>query len=735
MTSEIKVDTISENTSANGVTIDGLTIKDGNIIGDVALAGTTPTFTIGDAGAEDASLIFDGNAVDYYIALDDSADNLIIGSGSTVGSNSLITIDSDGDFTLDSAGDIILDANDDQIIIKDNGTAYGGFNKSSNDFNIFSSIQDGDIIFTGDDGGSGITALTLDMSNGGRANFGNDIGLNDDRGIRFGNSDDLTIFHDGSNSYIRDSGTGNLIIRGSAAIKFEDNNGSETFAIFNDDGAVELYHNNVKKLETSAAGITVTGTATVVDDISISGATPTITLTDTDDNSDCLVYQAAGNLYLETDKNQEASGSFIRLAVDDLDFVHVYNGSTVFNESSRDQDFRIESNGDANCFFIDANNNNIILGNNAGDGLGGKLQVVATDSNAVVAIHRASADTAGAGIYLSSSRGASVGDDTIVQDGDTLGSIAAFGADGTDRNSIAGSINFQVDGTPGGNDMPGRIVFKTTLDGGVTQHERMRINNAGQVLVGASSGDYRFEAYNAVNGQVAKIYNGNNPSSAAPHGLQLGFNFSPDNGTSTFLVCDDGLTGTQVNRLVIYSTGGVFNHDGDYGQISDARIKDNITDANSQWNDIKAIKVRNFEFKDDIAEYGEGEKVQIGVVAQELESVSPKLIKEVAPTAGDIRVASEFGTLWTADDAETKDGEDAVLFTADDQEVIDGERSVGDIKVGATHSKKVGDIKSLTGEQVKGVSYSVLYMKAIKALQEAQTRIETLETKVAALEG
>ena len=123
------------------------------------------------------------------------------------------------------------------------------------------------------------------------------------------------------------------------------------------------------------------------------------------------------------------------------------------------------------------------------------------------------------------------------------------------------------------------------------------------------------------------------------------------------------------------------------------------------------------------------------MVAQELESVSPKLIKEVAPTTGDIRVASEFGTLWTADDAETKDGEDAVLFTADDQEVIDGENSVGDIKVGATHSEKVGDIKSLTGEQVKGVSYSVLYMKAIKALQEAQTRIETLETKVAALEG
>ena len=44
----IKVDTISEVTSANGVAIDGLTIKDGNIVGDVALVGTTPTFTICD---------------------------------------------------------------------------------------------------------------------------------------------------------------------------------------------------------------------------------------------------------------------------------------------------------------------------------------------------------------------------------------------------------------------------------------------------------------------------------------------------------------------------------------------------------------------------------------------------------------------------------------------------------------------------------------------------------------
>ena len=93
MASEIKVDTVSEKTSGSGVTIDGLLIKDGGISGDVSLIGTTPTFTIGDAGAEDAALVFDGNAQDFYIALDDSADDLVIGLGSTVGTNPAVSID------------------------------------------------------------------------------------------------------------------------------------------------------------------------------------------------------------------------------------------------------------------------------------------------------------------------------------------------------------------------------------------------------------------------------------------------------------------------------------------------------------------------------------------------------------------------------------------------------------------------------------------------------------------
>ena len=61
--------------------------------GAVAIQGTTPTLTIGDAGAEDTKIVFDGNAQDYYIGLDDSADDLVIGKGSAVGTTPAIVID------------------------------------------------------------------------------------------------------------------------------------------------------------------------------------------------------------------------------------------------------------------------------------------------------------------------------------------------------------------------------------------------------------------------------------------------------------------------------------------------------------------------------------------------------------------------------------------------------------------------------------------------------------------
>ena len=182
-------------------------------------------------------------------------------------------------------------------------------------------------------------------------------------------------------------------------------------------------------------------------------------------------------------------------------------------------------------------------------------------------------------------------------------------------------------------------------------------------------------------------------SHATPEGIDVMYSAASDAPNSTAYSFND----TGATRFFVNGQGDVENHDNSYGQTSDERIKQNITDANSQWDDIKALKVRNFERKDDVREHGEGKKVQIGVIAQEVESVSPGLVKEHSPSAGDIISSSELGTLYEDGDSLPED-------------------------------KKIGDIKEIK-DQVKKVSYSVLYMKAIKALQEAMARIEALESK------
>ena len=75
------------------------------------------------------------------------------------------------DFTIDAGGDIVLDADGTDIFLKDNGTAFGRFKIDTSDFIIKSEVNNKDIVFRGQDGGSTITALTLDMSDGGNAQF------------------------------------------------------------------------------------------------------------------------------------------------------------------------------------------------------------------------------------------------------------------------------------------------------------------------------------------------------------------------------------------------------------------------------------------------------------------------------------------------------------------------------------------------------------------------------------
>ncbi|QDP60756.1 MAG: putative tail fiber protein [Prokaryotic dsDNA virus sp.] len=96
----------------------------------------------------------------------------ITGDGSNA---TTLTESGSGDFTIDVAGDLSLDADGGDILFKDAGTTIGTFSNSSTDFVIQSNVSDKDIIFKGNDDGSTITALTLDMSAGGNATFAGDV--------------------------------------------------------------------------------------------------------------------------------------------------------------------------------------------------------------------------------------------------------------------------------------------------------------------------------------------------------------------------------------------------------------------------------------------------------------------------------------------------------------------------------------------------------------------------------
>jgi len=128
-------------------------------------------------------------------------------------------------------------------------------------------------------------------------------------------------------------------------------------------------------------------------------------------------------------------------------------------------------------------------------------------------------------------------------------------------------------------------------------------------------------------------------------------------------------------KLVIEGSGDIKNTNNSYGAISDEKLKENIVDATSQWDDIKAVRVRKYSLKED----GLDAPNMLGVVAQELES------------AGMNGLVSE--------------------------------------------SVDRNEDNANLGTVTKSVNYSILYMKAVKALQEAMVRIESLEAEVSALKG
>ena len=237
--------------------------------------------------------------------------------------------------------------------------------------------------------------------------------------------------------------------------------------------------------------------------------------------------------------------------------------------------------------------------------------------------------------------------------GATYGEIEIKSAGG-----IVARISGEGDLNHASGDTPGRLVFSTTADGSASPTERMRISSDG--LVSCSHSTANQVVINAENTNASFASTVIRPITSRAAGTSCLFFYAVANSVNTFLV---------------YNNGNVQNTNNSYAGISDFKLKENIVDATSQWSDIKALQVRKYNFKE---ETGQQTHTQIGLIAQEVELVSPGLVSESPDRNAE---GNDLGTV------------------------------------------------------TKSVNYSVLYMKAVKALQEAMERIEALEADVDQLKG
>ena len=213
------------------------------------------------------------------------------------------------------------------------------------------------------------------------------------------------------------------------------------------------------------------------------------------------------------------------------------------------------------------------------------------------------------------------------------------GTDSTNYQAYA-KIICQADGaSSSANDVPGRLVFSTTADGASSPTENMRISSNRNIRIGTAGTSYG-------------VFDVNN------------------DGSNTYKVDYISSGGSRL-FAVQASNGTVVNSTGTYTTTSDLKLKENIVDASSQWQDIKSLRIVKYNYK---SETGYEQHTQIGVIAQEVEQVSPGLVFDIPDTDAD---GSELQTT------------------------------------------------------TKGVKQSILYMKAVKALQEAMERIEALEQRLA----
>ena len=162
------------------------------------------------------------------------------------------------------------------------------------------------------------------------------------------------------------------------------------------------------------------------------------------------------------------------------------NGFEIYSKQTNSTIAKIGHGLGYNDFLVP--NGKVVIGHNAsvaGDGSSKfSFQLLGTTYvTSGLNQQRYANDVSGPSIILGKSRATSIGTHTIVQNGDQLGKIRFYGSDGNDFNNYGAEIAGHVDGSPGSDDMPGRLVFKTTADGANSPTERLRITSNGGVII------------------------------------------------------------------------------------------------------------------------------------------------------------------------------------------------------------------------------------------------------------
>jgi len=360
--------------------------------------------------------------------------------------------------------------------------------------------------------------------------------------------------------------------------------------------------------------------------------------------------------------------------------VSLDGGNFVFNESSADKDFRIESNGKANMFFVDGGNDSVIIGHNAKisavGSLDANLQLVSGDAQPSLDIVCFSDNANHRGqVTFSKSASDTIGTGAVVGTSDIVGDIVWGVHDGTDFANEIAFIRGQMDSAGvGANDTGGSIQFGTSSDGNNSATERMRIAENGDVYFGVTD--------------LPSSSTGGAGFQEASNNRNVLYLATTSTGTSSVAVFVNG--NGQVGTIKTSGSATQFNTSSDY------RLKENVSYDWDATTRLKQLKPARFNFKAD------ADTTVDGFLAHEVSSIVPQAI------SGAKDETQNVGTV--------KDKDGKVLY-----------ENVEEYK--ANKDKEQTWTKTGTEDVFQQIDQSKLVPLLVKTIQELEARVTELESK------